>query len=922
MRQLSFFAFMVTLLAAAQSAAVSLPPAALMNPAEWVRPSSFAPQVAENVSDVDGLRAALADPAVTSIVLAAGTYRINHPDEATNTGQLVVDREVEIRAADGLMPYQVVIDATPYLGESTSRVMYVNPPSADDVIDLVGFTITGGYHASWGGGISQENGYLQLSDMILSANESDDGGAIDVWGSGAVLLVHNSVFIDNYADSNGGAINLVSAGGLATVQSVFQDNEAGATGGAIYASNAPLVIVAETVLTGNEAAWGGGLTAIVQNVWVISSEFSDNTVSMHDGAAIFLYRLTSPAVGSCTDDPTSIILNSTFTANTGGSTVFLLEGVTDVLFTTISGNDGDGLVSYQDDVTCARVGHTILSGNTGVDVGTIETDQPVHSLGYNLVGTMDTYVETSGSFDDSSSQVGETDPGLLPLDDNGGPTLTMNPSFSSLARNGGVPAEFWLDYLAAIGYLGTGLEDQFVVDQRGDGFPRPQLQYADIGAVERVPTVPSFAGVSPSQALVGQPAQLEAILATPEDEDPPTGTVTFTSGALSCSATLAGDPSTATCTITFPSAGTHTVNVEYSGSDDHPATTASHDVDVATQEASIITLALNPDPPVAGEPLILEFEVSSAGSPASGALTVQLDGDEIASSTLVAGRVDVDAGTLAAGDYEVSASFTSTDPTVTDSSNTFQITVPSDDPGEEPGDPEDPEDPPVQLTFAIGPASPADSELGSTSGATVIAQISASVPAGHDALDLQTITLDLGGNLPDDLPTGFGHANLGTLSLHLDANGNGILDSGEPELGNATVTAGGTLGITFDAPLGIAPDTTVQLLLMATPADFQASLLRAVTAGAWSALMLLGVVTTAGLGRRRRGAHAVLLAIVVAVVLTACGGGTTPPGDDDPVEFTVTVRLTGATATSDATGDSHTFTVNVALPPVTIVIEQ
>ena len=77
------------------------------------------------MSDVAGLSAALADPSISHIVLAAGTYSL--------TSQLSISRDVTLEAAQ---TGAVVLD-----GQDSTRVLYIS----SGTVELIGLNIARGY---------------------------------------------------------------------------------------------------------------------------------------------------------------------------------------------------------------------------------------------------------------------------------------------------------------------------------------------------------------------------------------------------------------------------------------------------------------------------------------------------------------------------------------------------------------------------------------------------------------------------------------------------------------------------------------------------------------------------------------------------------------------------------------------------------
>jgi len=125
---------------------------------------------------------------------------------------------------------------------------------------------------------------------------------------------------------------------------------------------------------------------------------------------------------------------------------------------TVTLNVRDGIINQSpaDNPSTVTVHNSIIAGNLGPD-----TVGAFNSEGYNLIGR-------SIGFSGPGDQVGAAiDPGLGPLQDNGGPTFTHALLATSPAINAGDP---------------NFVTPEF--DQRGPGFPRVQDGRIDIGAVE------------------------------------------------------------------------------------------------------------------------------------------------------------------------------------------------------------------------------------------------------------------------------------------------------------------------------------------------------------------------------------------------------------------------------------------------------
>ena len=90
--------------------------------------SAHGRQLQTTVSDVAGLSAALADPSIGHIYLAAGTYSL--------TSQLSISRDVTVEAAQ---TGAVVLD-----GQDSTRVLYIS----SGTVELIGLNIARGYVSS------------------------------------------------------------------------------------------------------------------------------------------------------------------------------------------------------------------------------------------------------------------------------------------------------------------------------------------------------------------------------------------------------------------------------------------------------------------------------------------------------------------------------------------------------------------------------------------------------------------------------------------------------------------------------------------------------------------------------------------------------------------------------------------------------
>jgi hypothetical protein len=352
--------------------------------------------------------------------------------------------------------------------QNFGRAFLVDDLDNDNVskVAIRGLTITGGNDPNGGGAIYNRE-RLEVANSLITGNTAQWGGGIYNDATGELTVV-NSEISGNTATSTGGGGGIYNWGGLAFVfDSVISDNDSGTTGGGLLNANNGSLTISRTTVSGNDATTlGGGLFNGDGNILIVESTFSGNTANKGGG----VYVLTP------TDDTTTVT-NSTISSNIaplGGAGVFTNSGHTVIQFSTITANDsndfaGSGVVTWGDPAfALTEIYSTIVAGNHHTDVavtgGFVDTFE---SLGYNVIGT-----GSVDAFDDPGDWVIEmADPGLGPLADNGGPTMTH-------ALLPGSPA---IDQGDASLVAGSGNAPFF--DQRGVGFERIRDGNGDSGSV-------------------------------------------------------------------------------------------------------------------------------------------------------------------------------------------------------------------------------------------------------------------------------------------------------------------------------------------------------------------------------------------------------------------------------------------------------
>lgn len=209
-------------------------------------------------------------------------------------------------------------------------------------------------------------------------------------------------------------------------------NAQGGSGGAIH--NWGLLLLDSCTLESNSAGQGGAIysaTGYSYPLTLRNCTLSGNT-STSWGGAIF------------NDGGEAFIESCTITQNTAPS------------------GQGGGLAAYGGIGNLTQVVNSIIAGNHGTDVDSVLNDYiTIVSTGYNLVGDGNAI---TGIFNQTGDVIGNTDPGLAPLADNGGRTKTHALLATSPARDTG--------------------NTPLTVDQRGVARPQPAPHLDDKGAFE------------------------------------------------------------------------------------------------------------------------------------------------------------------------------------------------------------------------------------------------------------------------------------------------------------------------------------------------------------------------------------------------------------------------------------------------------
>lgn len=373
--------------------------------------------------------------------------------------------------------------------------------------------IQGNYADNDGGAIRAVGGStidIRNGSRILENEAGTHGGGIAVYSTTSLLIHGGSQVSGNRAEISGGGITSGNPQGFnggqvtlldASISDNIVDGFGSRQGGGILIRNGEVEMQGTRIENNFAEGWGGGIahslgSLTMREVTVVGNESAANaggvtiglgsTVSIGN-STIMNNRATGPSgVGGgirLGGDSEVVIFNSTITGNTSwagaGLEVFLSDGSLDLLHATITNNEATGSsaavrFNQQEGVT-VNVGNTLIADQRGQ---TLDCDGEAPSIGNNL------------SSDDSCGFSNGTDiengnAGLLPLFDNGGPTLThaLRPESDAVGT-----ANITTCTDAPV----------FGEDQRYEN--RPQNTFCDIGAYELGTLALQFAVTSLPQA--------------------------------------------------------------------------------------------------------------------------------------------------------------------------------------------------------------------------------------------------------------------------------------------------------------------------------------------------------------------------------------------------------------------------------------
>lgn len=231
------------------------------------------------------------------IVIDPGTYKVHG---------LNITKNITFQGNGN--PREIVFD-----GEQLSSIILVR--NKDVHVTFKNITFINGLTRNFGGAISMETGNVYVDNCIFNGNtalQNTNAGAISNYGTmenRAYLFVNNTLFINNHADHDGGAVTTCYAYSE-IYNSIFINNTAKRDGGAVRVSVYGVCDVSNCTFMYNHAdEWAGAYYSWASNSRVDNCIFLNNTAGTNGGALMASGNITVT---------NSIIVNNT-AGETGGS---------------------------------------------------------------------------------------------------------------------------------------------------------------------------------------------------------------------------------------------------------------------------------------------------------------------------------------------------------------------------------------------------------------------------------------------------------------------------------------------------------------------------------------------------------------------------------------------------------------------------
>ena len=353
---------------------------------------------------IAAINEANADPHITTIRLAGGTYAltsVNNDTDGPNGLPSIVSRLTIDGGSSGAI-------LTRLAGVPGSRILHVG---ASGHLRLQGVTITNtvdpGFTGNRGSGLFNDGGVVTVVDSSFVDNRIGDAGALH--NNQGVVRIIDSAFTGNFGSGGAG---VTSAGGVVDIRRTVFENNNGLFAGGLWSMDADVRIV-DSRFTGGSGHFGvGGVRVSGGTASIIRTTFAGNvgdpsggilveaqgTVIVRDSAFVENRGLGGGG-GFFNQGGTVNVTNTTFARNVAGSisvrgSAILNFGKTTIVNSTFAQNTSIGtgassvianVNAFADNPAEMLLQNTILAHSSD-DEFVQDCAGIITSLGNNLIG--------------------------------------------------------------------------------------------------------------------------------------------------------------------------------------------------------------------------------------------------------------------------------------------------------------------------------------------------------------------------------------------------------------------------------------------------------------------------------------------------------------------------------------------------------
>lgn len=172
------------------------------------------------------------------------------------------------------------------VSDNAYHVVTISGAGPQTILD--GFTIKAGRadatSSDGGGGLKIVNGNPTIHDCLFKGNYGKNGGAVHVSSAVSPNFVA-CTFVDNHAETSGGALFLAQTSGLRVDRCSILGNSAAAFGGGLH-NNGGLAELISTVVSGNSAVQGGAMNNLLGTLTLTNCTITGNSATTSVGGVM------------------------------------------------------------------------------------------------------------------------------------------------------------------------------------------------------------------------------------------------------------------------------------------------------------------------------------------------------------------------------------------------------------------------------------------------------------------------------------------------------------------------------------------------------------------------------------------------------------------------------------------------------------